>query len=70
MSCKIKFYYGDFKVRKLMCDTLKPEPSLSITTFVPSYSKWMDKFARSPVILCDVAEFISHIFSIPMVVAL
>lgn len=62
MSCNIKFYCGDFKFRKLMCDTLKPEPSLSITTFVPSYSKWMDKFARSSVILCDATEFISHIF--------
>lgn len=64
VSLRMKVFLGDFRAKDHMCETVKLEPSLSITLLVASYSEWMDRLLRSLMMLWDTAESMSHLLSV------
>lgn len=45
-------------------ETCKPNKSPMTTSYVSSYSKWMDRFTKSPVMLWDATKSMSHLLSL------
>ena len=69
VSCNVKVRWGECKSKKPMCETTKLEPLLRITLSIPSYSEWIDKLERSPVILWEMVESSNQILSLPVEIA-
>lgn len=63
---KNKDQLEEFNSKDLMCEAAKPESSPRISSSDPLYSKWMDRLARSLVMLWEAAESKKNVFSLPV----